>query len=120
MKFESREELTGWARGAEFLWLFLDYDGTLSDFAHTPDDIQPNPEIITLLKQLAQRPNTRVTVLSGRRLGHVRQLLPVAGLFLAGTYGIELLEETGETIYRVEYREVRPALEEITYAATTE
>lgn len=113
MKFENRAELTQWAREARQLWLFLDYDGTLSDFALSPDDLQPNPEIIKLLERLAQRPDTRVTILSGRRLGHVRQLLPVAGLFLAGTYGIELLEETGQTIYRVEYEEIRPALEAI-------
>ncbi|HSL46804.1 MAG TPA: trehalose-phosphatase [Anaerolineales bacterium] len=109
----SREELTRWARESQQLWLFLDYDGTLSDFALTPDDIQPNPEIITLLERLARRPNTHVTVLSGRRLGHIRQLLPVSGIILSGTYGIELLEETGEMTYRVEYEDIRPALEEI-------
>lgn len=111
MKFESKAELTRWAREAETLWLFLDYDGTLADFAPTPDHIEPNPEIIHLIEQLARRPSMRVTILSGRRLHHVRLLLPVESIFLAGTYGIELFTPTGETIQRVEYSVIRPVLE---------
>lgn len=111
MKFKSKEELSKWALGLPSLWLFLDYDGTLAEFAPTPDHIEPNPEIISLLEQLARKPSNRVTVLSGRRLQHMRHLLPVPGIFLAGTYGIELLEATGKTINRVEYRDVRPVMD---------
>jgi trehalose 6-phosphate phosphatase len=113
MKFESKEELTQWALDAQQLWLFLDYDGTLADFAPTPDYIFPNPEIIRLLEQLTHKPNIRITILSGRRLEHVGLLLPVAGIFTAGTYGIELRTPTGETIRRVEYDVIRPMLETI-------
>jgi trehalose 6-phosphate phosphatase len=35
----------------------------------------------------------------------------VSGIVLAGTYGIELQDETGETSYRVEHAQIRPALE---------
>lgn len=113
MKFESKDDLTTWALGARRLWLFLDYDGTLADFAPTPDHIEPNPEIIALLNQLSQNLKIRITVLSGRRLGHIRQLLPLHGIFLAGTYGIELVTDTGEIIDRVAHEEVRPVLESI-------
>lgn len=113
MSFNNQAELTNWALSAETLWLFLDYDGTLADFVPTPDHIEPNPELIRLLERLAHTPRIRVTILSGRRLEHVRQLLPVAGITLAGTYGIELLEEAGELIHRVEYNDIRPALETI-------
>ena len=113
MKFESRDQLTQWAREAQRLWLFLDYDGTLADFAPTPDHIEPDPALIRLLERLVSQPAIRVTILSGRRLEHVRQLLPVTGLFLAGTYGIEVLTPAGEMIHRVEYGDIRPLLERI-------
>jgi trehalose 6-phosphate phosphatase len=113
MKFESKTELTRWALEAQQLWLFLDYDGTLADFAPTPDYIFPNAEMIRLLEQLAHKPDVRITILSGRRLEHVRSLVPVSGIFLAGTYGIELLTPAGEATQRVDYDVIRPALEAI-------
>jgi trehalose 6-phosphate phosphatase len=102
-----------WAREAEQLWLFLDYDGTLAEFAPTPEHIEPDRELILLLEQLALLPGIRLTVLSGRRLDHVRRLLPVAGILLAGTYGIELQLSSGEVQYRLVYEDIRPSLEAI-------
>lgn len=113
MKFEGSAELTKWALESGRLWLFLDYDGTLADFAPTPDHIEPDPALIHLIEELARKPGIRVSILSGRRLSHLRQLLPVAGIILAGTYGIELLEESGQMNQRLKYEEIRPALEAI-------
>lgn len=113
MKIENQAELSAWALQAQHVWLFLDYDGTLADFAPSPDYIQPDPVIIGLLEQLSRKPNIHITILSGRRLDHIRLLLPVSGIFLAGTYGIELLTPSGETIQRLEYDAIRPALETI-------
>lgn len=113
MKVSSHAELTAWATGSEQLWLFLDYDGTLADFAPTPEHIEPHPEIVQLIEQLARRPGLRLTVLSGRRLRQIRELLPVPGILFAGTYGIEILEEAGGTLYRVDYVRVRPILDRV-------
>lgn len=109
----SKAQLTEWALGSERLWLFLDYDGTLADFAATPFDVEPNKKVIRLLEQLVHRPKYRVTILSGRRLKHIRQLLPIPGLFLAGTYGIEVLTPSGKTIDRADFFTLRPILETI-------
>ena len=111
MKFENKAQLSEWVFHAKRLWLFLDYDGTLADFAPTPEHIEPNPDVIRLLEQLSHKSNVRVVILSGRRLHHIRMLVPLPGLFLAGTYGIELQTPTGETEHRVEYDVIRPALE---------
>lgn len=113
MKFENKVDLTKWALASERLWLFLDYDGTLVDYAPTPEVVETNPGVIHLLSRLAGISTIRVTVLSGRRLEHIRLLLPITGIFLAGTYGIELLTPAGEEIHRVEYGEIRPTLEAI-------
>lgn len=113
MKLKSETELTNWALGSEYLWLFLDYDGTLADFASSPEVIRADPGVISLLQRLVNKPNIRVAVISGRRLRDLRLLLPIEGIFLAGTYGIELLKETGEIINRVAYDEIRPSIETI-------
>ncbi len=96
---------------ARRLWLFLDYDGTLDDFAPTPDDVLPNPEVIAVLRALQANPALRVTLLSGRRLAHIEKLAPVPGLMLAGTYGIEIRLPDGERVERVPHAQIRPTLE---------
>lgn len=113
MALKTMEDLNKRVMESPCLWLFLDYDGTLAEFAPTPEHIEPNPEIIGVLEQLVRRPCTRVTILSGRRLEHVRQLLPVPGLFLAGSYGLEFIDPAGTAVRRVEYKDIRPALETI-------
>lgn len=99
--------------GAERLWLFLDYDGTLADFAPTPEHIHPDPALIGLLRRLVQEPDLRVAVVSGRRLSHVERLVPVPGILLAGSYGIELCTPEGERVSRLEYDAIRPALDNL-------
>jgi trehalose 6-phosphate phosphatase len=107
------EDVTTRIRQAQRLRLFLDYDGTLADFAPTPEDVDPEPEVIQLLRTLAEHPCIRPAVISGRRLGHVEKLLPVQDVVLAGTYGIELRLPDGERVDRVPYEDLRPVLAEI-------
>jgi trehalose-phosphatase len=95
----------------ERLWLFLDYDGTLADFAPTPDHVEPNWELVALLRRLVRHPRLRVAVVSGRRLGHVQKLVPVRGIFLAGTYGVQIQTPEGQRIDRLAYGEIRPTLD---------
>lgn len=97
----------------ERLWLFLDYDGTLADFAPTPDIVTPDPALIALLTALQEKPGLRLAVISGRRLQHVRSLVPIPRIWLAGTYGIELQTPGGEQIERLDYHAIRPILENV-------
>jgi len=111
LKISNPEEITRQIQPDHPLWLFLDYDGTLADFAPNPEIIDPNPQIAALLTRLVSKPNVRVAIISGRRLRDIRALLPVPGLFLAGTYGIELLPPDGNLIQRVKLETIRPFLE---------
>jgi trehalose 6-phosphate phosphatase len=97
----------------ERLRLFLDYDGTLADFAPTPEHVLPDPELADLLTRLADEPWLRLAVISGRRLAHVRRLVPVPGILLAGTYGLEIQTPEGERIDRLAYETIRPTLDEV-------
>lgn len=53
-------------RGFGHLHIVLDYDGTLVQFAPTPDLALPDPALLTLLSDLANRRNTQVHLVSGR------------------------------------------------------
>ncbi len=107
------EPLVGRLARAERLWLFLDYDGTLADLAPTPEHVHPDPELVELLTRLDARARIRLAVISGRRLSHVERLVPVPGVLLAGTYGVEMRMPTGEQVNRVAYEDVRPVLASI-------
>jgi len=96
---------------AERLWLFLDYDGTLADFAPTPEHVHPDPAVVDLIIRLVRHPRFRVAVVSGRRLSHVQKLVPVPGVLLAGTYGIQLQTPEGERVDRLDYDRLRPTLD---------
>ena len=82
------KELSARLRSARRLEIVLDYDGTLVPFADHPEDAAPDSELLGLLARLAERPGTRVHVVSGRSkeslerwLGH----LP-AGLYAEHGY----------------------------------
>lgn len=95
-------------------WLFLDYDGTLAEFAPNPDVVLPDPELIALLKRLARHDDVlRLVVLSGRRFSHVLSLLPVPGVLLAGNYGIEFQTWEGKRERLVDFDRERPFLDQI-------
>ncbi|MBN1668051.1 MAG: trehalose-phosphatase [Anaerolineales bacterium] len=95
---------------ANQIWLLLDYDGTLADFAPTPDDILPDDDLISLIGSLAELPRTQVGVLSGRRLAHIEKLLPLESIWRAGSYGLELRLPGGERLERLPFDQVRPPL----------
>lgn len=101
-----------WAQSQSALWLFLDYDGTLAEFAPDPGHAQPDSRVVDLLTRLAKarRPVRRVAVLSGRALASLRTLLPVEGIFLAGVYGLEILTPEGETIRQIDAKNLEAAL----------
>ena len=93
--------------------LYLDYDGTLAPFAPTPDIVLPDDRVIGLISQLADSPNIRVSLVSGRRLGHIRKLLPINGILLAGTYGVEMQLPNGSEVHQIEYNAIRPTLDSL-------
>ena len=93
--------------------LYLDYDGTLAVFAPTPDDVLPDDNVIRLVSQLADSPNVRISIVSGRRLGHIRKLLPLSNILLAGTYGVEMQLPDGREVHQIEYKAVRPTLDSL-------
>jgi len=113
LSFKSEDELNQWVLEAERLWLFLDYDGTLKAFTRTPDILKPDPKLIGLLRSLAQKDKIQLAIITGRRLQDICTLLPIEGIFIAATYGLELQTPAGESIQREDYNAIRPYLEQL-------
>lgn len=110
LKIRGPTELQDRIQEAAKLRIFLDYDGTLAEFAETPDEIFPDPDLIELLERLKHHPRMQAVIISGRRLSHIQALVPVPGIILAGTYGIEFIDPSGARIERVDFKEIRPTL----------
>ncbi len=106
------DTLNRWVADASHMWFFLDYDGTLADFAAHPDSLEKDPKLVELIRQLAGAVERfRVTIISGRPLGSLQELLPVPGIFLAGVYGIELQTPAANIIRRGDFNRIRTSLD---------
>jgi trehalose 6-phosphate phosphatase len=83
---------------AERLFCFLDYDGTLSPLAPTPDAAEPLAGTAPLLQELAALPGTQVALVTGRTVADLRRFLDVPGICYVGLHGLEISfpDGTGE------------------------
>jgi trehalose 6-phosphate synthase/phosphatase len=72
------------------LALFLDYDGTLTPICEHPSKAVLTPEMRGLVEACARRPDTDVTVVSGRSLADIRAMVDCAGLTYVGNHGLEI------------------------------
>ena len=69
--------------------LFLDIDGTLLEFAPTPDGVVVDRELADLLKALGRALDGAVALITGRTLANVDKLFAAPKLPVAGLHGSE-------------------------------
>jgi trehalose 6-phosphate phosphatase len=100
-------------RAGGSLALFLDYDGTLVPIAPTPAEAQPDKALLDLLADLAHASAFDTIILSGRPLSSLQALLPVPGLTLAGTYGVEVQREGKVMVLGVAPDQIRPVIAQV-------
>ncbi|WP_118858498.1 trehalose-phosphatase [Sphingomonas mesophila] len=77
--------------------LFLDLDGTLVEFADTPEAIDVCDRLRGLLKALDERLDGRIAVVSGRALADLARRLDLPTLPMAGSHGAERRTADGRT-----------------------
>jgi trehalose 6-phosphate phosphatase len=75
---------------ADELVLCTDFDGTLAPIVERPDEASIRSENRELLRQLSDRLDVTVAVVSGRQLADVRERVGLAGPTYAGNHGLEL------------------------------
>jgi trehalose-phosphatase len=99
-------EVSAAYRAGRPLALLFDYDGTLTPIVRHPSLARLPTRNRTRLTGLAALPNVAVGVISGRALGEVREFVGLAGLYYAGSGGLEMdfrgrrVEYPGATAFR--------------------
>lgn len=77
-------------RSRAHLHVLTDFDGTLVAIAPTPEAAHMTPRAHAALEALTRRPNTTVTVVSGRALEALQRKVGVPGVDFIGNHGMEL------------------------------
>jgi trehalose 6-phosphate phosphatase len=75
--------------------LFLDVDGTLIEITDTPSQTVADPEIKTLLQDVAERLGGAVALISGRKVQTLDALFAPLRLAAAGLHGVERRKANG-------------------------
>lgn len=77
---------------AEYLLLFMDYDGTLVPLADHPSQATLAPRTKRMLQQLADQPGVRIALVSGRSLKELQRLVGLNTLCYVGNHGLEIAD----------------------------
>jgi len=80
-----KEELSN-----KYIMLFLDYDGTLTSIAKTPDKAAISHETKRLLSLLAQKKNCRIAIISGRDLADIKKKVGLKNIIYSGNHGFQI------------------------------
>lgn len=87
---ETRRRLAPWLAERQAVALFLDYDGTLTPIIRDPAQARLSDAAREAVEMARRAPQVDVTVISGRALDDVRDLVGVEGLTYAGNHGFEI------------------------------
>ena len=80
---------------AQNLFLFLDYDGTLTPIVSTPDLALCPSEVKTALVKLRDLPKVSLAIISGRSLEDLREKVGVPGIIYVGNHWLEIENPAG-------------------------
>lgn len=88
--FSNLEYIESAVLAADFISLFLDFDGTLSQIVPNPQDAELDAGIRTVLTEMAGRPNFAISLISGRSLEDLRERAALENVIYAGNHGLEI------------------------------
>ena len=71
------------------VYLFLDFDGTLTPIRKQPEAVRLSGATRKALKRLISCEDVFVSVISGRALGKIGKLVGIKGIIYAGNHGLE-------------------------------
>lgn len=76
--------------GKKNIFLFLDYDGTLTPIVKTPPQAMLSPAVRDMLARLSRQRRCRVVIVSGRSLANIKDMVRLEGIIYVGNHGLEL------------------------------
>ena len=77
-------------RRAPHIALFCDYDGVLTPIAPRPEEALLSGETRTLLRKIRDSARISTTIISGRSLANIMEMVSVENLSYAGNHGLEI------------------------------
>ncbi len=89
----SDDEIQGWLRGyvkSYPLFLFLDYDGTLTPLVDHPAKARLSRSMRAALRSCARREDTDVAIVSGRGMDDIRKMVGEPDLIYSANHGLEV------------------------------
>ena len=88
--FEDWENIQARIQQAQNLFLFLDYDGTLTPIAPRPELALCPSEVKRLVEKLRDLPRVHLAIISGRSLEDLRKKVGVSDIIYVGNHGLEI------------------------------
>ena len=93
--FGNWENIRARIQKAQNLFLFLDYDGTLTPIVSRPEMALCPSEVKRLLVRLRDLPGIYLAIISGRSLEDLREKVGVSGIVYVGNHGLEIENPAG-------------------------
>jgi trehalose-phosphatase len=87
------------------VFIFLDYDGTLTPIVATPDLAVLHDDMKEVLEKLVKK--YVVSIVSGRATDDVRSKVNIDNIYYAGSHGFEIVKPDGEIIINNEAQQLR-------------
>ena len=72
------------------IYLFIDYDGTLTPIVEQPDKAAISEDMRNLLRDLSTKPGCSVGIISGRALKDIKRMVGLERIIYVGNHGLEI------------------------------
>src|SRR3989338_2415320 len=80
-----KEEFRG-----KYIFLFLDYDGTLTPIVETPEKAAISEKTMEMLERLSENPDRTLAIVSGRALDDIKRLVGLKNIIYVANHGLEI------------------------------
>jgi len=74
----------------KFIYLFLDYDGTLAPIVDTPEKAVLSNDAKGALRRLSGMPDCKIAIVSGRALSDIKDRIGLKNIVYVGNHGFEI------------------------------
>lgn len=88
--FSDWDKVSSEIEKSDRVFLFLDYDGTLTPIVSTSEKAKFPRKTKDLIKRLQRDPKFTVAIISGRSLKDIKRMVGISGFIYAGNHGLEI------------------------------
>ncbi len=74
----------------KFLFIFIDFDGTLVSIAETPAKARLSRKVKNLLREIAGSPSAKLAFISGRIIDDIKNKIGLKNVIYSGNHGLEI------------------------------